>query len=169
MEKNTEKKNTRKNDLKPLDELFQQASDYKKSRNFKELFEFMAKFPKIAPYNVMLMHVQKPHCQFVATAREWAVFFGRSIKPEARPIVILKSFRPVEFLFDLSDTDGDVSKLPDDVMVRLNKVKGRIEPFIFRDLVSNLPADGVRYQEIPMASTTGGNIRLNNYYQTQVV
>ena len=159
MDEKTKKKRI---ELKPLDELFRQASEYKKSRNFRELIDFMAKFPNIAPYNVMLMHVQKPYCKYVASALDWKKNFGRTIKPGARPIIILKPFRPVDFLFDLSDTDGDDELLPDDISVKLNKVKGKINSFTYRMLIDNLPNDGIRYQERELASTLGGFITRND-------
>ena len=154
-------------ELKPLDELFCHAKEYKKSRNFKELFEFMAKFPKIAPYNVMLMHVQKPNCIFVAKAKQWIMDFGRRIKPNARPLVVLRPFGPVDFLYDLSDTEGDDSLLPNDISVKFNNATGNIDPFYFKNLIENLPCDGIKFYEKDMASTDGGYIQTNNYGYTQ--
>ena len=162
-----DKSKKKKTELKPLDELFRQASEYKKSRNFRELIDFMAKFPNIAPYNVMLMHVQKPYCKYVASALDWREKFGRTIKPGARPLIILKPFRPVDFLFDLSDTDGNDELLPDDISVKLNKVKGKINSFAYRRLIDNLPNDGIRYQEGALASTLGGFITRNDNGYTQ--
>lgn len=71
-----------------------------------ELLEFVKKFPHIAPYNAMLVHVQKPGSQYVCSASEWRNGYHRDIKPGARPLVILRPFGPVSFVFELLDTDG---------------------------------------------------------------
>jgi hypothetical protein len=90
-----------------LDKLFIEVGTYRKSSEFKKLVDFIKKFPKIAPYNAMLIHIQKPGSQYVASANEWAGRFNRIIKPGARPLVILRPFGPVSFVFELGDTNGN--------------------------------------------------------------
>jgi hypothetical protein len=43
-----------------IDELVCQSIDYRSSRSFKEMIEFMAKFREYAPYNNMLVRLQTP-------------------------------------------------------------------------------------------------------------
>lgn len=74
-----------------LDKLFNEIGTYRKSDELKELFEFVKKFSHTAPYNAMLLHIQKPGSQYVASAAEWENKFNRTIKPGARPLVILAS------------------------------------------------------------------------------
>jgi hypothetical protein len=96
----------KKRSIPELDKLFYEIGTYKKTSEFKELLEFVKKFPNIAPYNAMLLHIQKPGSTYVASAAEWNNRFERYIKPEARPLVLLRPFGPVAFVFDLSDTYG---------------------------------------------------------------
>lgn len=43
-----------------LDKLFTEIRAYRKSEELKKLYKFIKKFPQIAPYNAMLIHIQKP-------------------------------------------------------------------------------------------------------------
>lgn len=49
----------------------------------------------------MLLHIQKPGSNYVTSVAEWQNRFDRCIKPEARPMVVLRPFGPVSFVFDL--------------------------------------------------------------------
>ncbi len=89
-----------------LDKLFEQVGTYRKSSEFKELLVFIKKFRKFAPYNAMLLNIQKPGSRYVASASEWYWKYERKIKPGARPLVILQPFGPVAFVYELNDTEG---------------------------------------------------------------
>ena len=97
-----------------LDELFFLAKAYRSSKEFKELLDFIVRFRFYAPYNAMLLHVQKPDATVVATARKWYAEYGRTIRPGARALVILQPMGPVMFVFDVSDTErgDDAQDLP---------------------------------------------------------
>ena len=43
-----------------LDELFLKVGLYRHSEDLRELFLFIRKFPRLAPYNAFLIHIQKP-------------------------------------------------------------------------------------------------------------
>lgn len=89
---------TYKTRIQELDKLFQEVGTYRKSSDFKDLINFVKKFPYMAPYNAMLVHVQKPGSQFVASAHDWLRIYGRKPKVGARPLVILRPFGPVAFV-----------------------------------------------------------------------
>lgn len=100
-----------------LDELISRSLAYRNSQELKELLDFTCKFPHIAPYNAMLLHVQNPGIQYALRAGEWARW-GRRVKPASRPYVILRTMGPVAFVFDLSDTepiDPKHDRIPKDV------------------------------------------------------
>ena len=96
-----------KNTIPELDKLFEEVGIYSNSSDYQELLDFIKKFPGMAPYNAMLVHVQKPGSQFVANARDWMRKFGRKPIAGARPLVILRPFGPVSFVFELNDTEGE--------------------------------------------------------------
>ena len=87
-----------------LDELFALAGKYNSSEDYLELMPFVGRFRFYSPFNAMLIHTQMPGAQFACTARKWQRDYGREIKINARPIVILQPMGPVLFLFDVSDT-----------------------------------------------------------------
>jgi hypothetical protein len=141
---------------KALDQLFQNAGAYRKSSDYQELFQFMRKFPAFAPYNCFLLHVQKPGAAYVATARQWRERFGRTIKPGARPLVILVPFGPVEFVYDVLDTEGKTD-FPKELLEPF-KTDGLVPPGVYRQTVGNLYRDRVRYEEADHGANWAGSI-----------
>ena len=149
-----------KKGIPELDKLFQEIGTYRKSSEFFELIEFVKKFPHIAPFNAMLVHVQKPGSQYVASASEWRNLFNRNIKPGARPLVILRPFGPVSFVFELSDTYGD-DTFPAELL-NPYQVGGEISDTQLRFLVSNLKCDGILYGEADRGASSAGFIQTND-------
>jgi hypothetical protein len=62
-----------------LDELFCHARQYRDSKAYHELLTFVARFRWYAPYNAMLVHVQRPGSTFVAPVGKVAT--GRRVLP----------------------------------------------------------------------------------------
>ena len=145
------------NDLAALDELFHKVGTYRQSEDLKELFDFIIKFRNIAPFNAFLLHIQKPGSVFVASVSEWKERFNRTIKPGARPLVILWPFAPVHFVFELGDTDGD-DPFPE-CLLKPFKTDGKISSRVFQCLLSNLPRDGVSYDESDHGTVRAGSIQ----------
>src|SRR6266446_6616195 len=90
---------------KALDDLISRALVYRTGAELKALFDFMRRFPHIAPYNAMLLHVQNPGIGYALQAKLWERAYHRQIRPGARPYVILHTMGPVAFVFELSDTE----------------------------------------------------------------
>ena len=129
-----------------LDELVHDARIYRAGRAFRELLEFAGRFRFYSPFNAMLVRVQLEGATFVAPARRWREKYGRAVRPEARPIVILRPRGPVMIVFDVSGTvpvDGEALPLPPEVVrpfeiSRLPDVEGimaRTERNALRDVV----------------------------------
>ena len=62
----------------------------------------LPKFPYLAPYNAMMVKVQKPGSAFVVTLDTWQKVYHRRPKPGARPLVILRRFGPISKVFKKS-------------------------------------------------------------------
>lgn len=88
-----------------LDDLISRAIAYHSAPELKELLAFTRRFPYLAPYNAMLLHMQNPGIRYALRAPQWEKSYGRRIKPGSRPYVILRTMGPVTFVFDLSDTE----------------------------------------------------------------
>ena len=151
--------------LKAIDELFHAVDDYRQGKDFKELLLFIKRFPKIAPYNAFLLHVQKPGSEYVASVSEWKELFNRTIKPGARPLVILWPFAPVRFVFELDDTDGD-DPFPE-YLLKPFKTEGKISSRVFQRLLRNLPRDGVSYHEADYGTGRAGHIKISEGNKSQ--
>ncbi len=96
-----------------LDQLFTDSRLYTKSKDYKELLDFVVRLRNFAPFNAMLLQIQKPGLRIAASARDWKYRFDRTIKDGSRPLLILQPFGPVALVYDVQDTEGQ--KLPQDV------------------------------------------------------
>lgn len=89
-----------------LDQLIAATRLYESSETVKELFDFTIRLREFAPFNAMLLHIQKPGLTHAATAGDWRERFGRAPKEGARPLLILRVLGPVDFVYDILDTEG---------------------------------------------------------------
>ena len=140
-----------------LDKLFAEVGAYRKSPEFGELFAFMKKLPHIAPYNAMLIYIQKPGSEFVASANTWKKQYNRSIKAGSRPLIILQPFGPVAFVYELGDTYGE-EPFPTELLAPF-KTAGEVPDINFHCLLSNLKCDGVAFQEADPGTGSVGQIQ----------
>lgn len=96
-----------------LDQLLADSRLYRQSEDYKALLEFVARLRNFAPFNAMLLQIQKPGLSYAASAEDWWTRFHRHPKEGARPLLILWPFSPVALVYDVMDTEGD--PLPEDV------------------------------------------------------
>jgi hypothetical protein len=99
-----------------IDELFENALRSQGSHAFVQQIDQICALSRYALWNAFLISVQRPGAVAVASAREWREQCGRMIIPGARPIVILQTFGPVRFVYDVEDTTGpDLPGRPTDL------------------------------------------------------
>lgn len=96
-----------------LDQLLADSRLYHTSEGYRELLDFTIKLRNFAPFNAMLLQIQKPGLHYAASAYEWREKFDRQPKRDARPLLILWPFAPVMLVYDELDTEG--AALPSDV------------------------------------------------------
>ena len=89
-----------------IDRLIAATRLYSSGEAIRELFDFTIQLREFAPFNAMLLHIQKPGLTYAATARDWWTRFGRVPKNGARPLLVLRAMGPVDFVFDIQDTQG---------------------------------------------------------------
>ena len=94
-------------------ELIRDSKLYTQSKSYIELLEFVGRLRNFAPFNAMLLQIQKPGLSYAASARDWCNRFKRKPKEGARPLLILRPFGPVDLVYDVMDTVGE--DLPQDV------------------------------------------------------
>ena len=138
-------------DLKGVDALFAYAKAFRRCDRFGAMLRFCAATPDLAPYNAMMIHIQKPGACHVQPPAAW-LRYNRAPLPDARPAVVLWPFQPVQYWFDLTDT----AVLPDQAdlfppeLARLPDVGPGEEPSeALRDaLAANLPACGIALRTV---------------------
>jgi hypothetical protein len=89
-----------------IDQLIAATKLYSSGEAIKELFAFTIRLREFAPFNAMLLHIQKPGLTHAATAQDWHKRFGRVPKKGTRPLLVLRTKGPVDFVFDILDTEG---------------------------------------------------------------
>lgn len=88
-----------------VDRLFSEALASQGPTAFTEFIEFARRLSNLSVYNAMLVRLQRPGAAAVATQKRWGTV-GRKLRPGAIPIVVLRPFGPVTFLYEVSDTEG---------------------------------------------------------------
>jgi len=138
-----------------LDDLFSNAAKYRTSESYRELLQFITRFHSYAPFNAMLVHVQKPGAKYVLPAHKWMKRYKRTIKPGAQALVILQPMGPVMFVFDVSETEG--AALPPEIenpfALKAGKVSGELAKTIH-----NAKRDGIRVTQPAHGSQLAGSI-----------
>ncbi|SRR6266436_5877909 len=120
--------------LSTIDSLFLQSKAYANSSEFQAMVSFMANFRDYKPFNNMLVRLQNPSCSFFATERDWKMRFGRRIKEDAHPLLILAPMRPVLLVYDLDQTDGPA--LPKELEL-FSHFEGQWDPYRTQQTVDN--------------------------------
>lgn len=90
-----------------IDQLIAATKLYDSSAAIQELLAFTIRLREFAPFNAMLLHIQKPGLTHAATAHDWWHRFGRVPKKGTRPLLVLRMKGPVDFVFDVQDTEGE--------------------------------------------------------------
>ena len=115
-----------------LDRLLEDSRLYTQGKDYKELLAFVVRLRNFAPFNAMLLQVQKPGLSYAASAQDWRERFGRSPKGKARPLLILWPFGPVALVYDVDDTEADRANMR---AVLLDTVADAAMTLIFRRTV----------------------------------
>jgi hypothetical protein len=136
-----------------LDELFARSRQYRRSKKFAEAVEFISKFRDYSPFNNLLVFLQNPLATYFATASHWHKAFRRTIKDEARGLVILAPRTPVLMVYDIADTEGP--PLPGKLEV-FAQTTGPFNPAILERAIKNCERDRILVERKPMGALRGG-------------
>lgn len=142
-----------------LDTLFQLTLAAASPQHLTRIRDAIRNLPTLGPYNAALAGIQRPGARFVASEASWREHYGRSVKPEAQPIVILAPFAPVNFVYEYNDTEGPDH---DASLVDPFRAKGDITEAAVAAMAQVLARKGVRYTEVPQGTGSAGSMRLTN-------
>lgn len=87
-----------------IDELQFLVEEYRNSNDFKRMLDFIGRFKWLAPYNAMLVQMQLPGARLVLNGKNWAKY-NRRPKKNARKLITLMNFGPIQCMFEYSDTE----------------------------------------------------------------
>lgn len=146
-----------------IDELQFLVKSYRDSREFKKLLDFVGRFPYLAPYNAMLVEMQRPGATFVLSGKEW-LKLGRKPKLNCQKLIILKPFCPVQCVFDFEDTEpasADVHAIKEIELIEmfdktLETKDGHVSTIVMQHLMDNLPTYGIYLDKSFVAANTYG-------------
>ena len=139
-----------------LDQLLIDSKLYTQSKSYKELLDFVVRLRNFAPFNAMLLHVQKPGLSYAASARDWRERFGRKPKENARPLLILWPFGPVALVYDVMDTEG--RDLPEDVASFF--AVGSIDENRLSSFIPHISKKHIEWRWIDAGDQSAGSIRV---------
>lgn len=137
-----------------IDALMRQSATYRGDAEFRELMAFMARFTAYSPYNLMLIRLQNPSCQYFATERDWRTRHGRIVDVDARPMLILAPRTPIVLVYDLDQTSG-TKPLPH-VLRAFARFSGPWKPEWMETLLENASRHAIDVTFKPLSSTLGG-------------
>jgi len=149
-----EKESFQETDVGAIDEMFAAVRRYRNGREYMELLNFIARFPKYSAFNCFLLHIQNPSISYVATAGKWRKQFGRRPKPDARPLVILAPMSPVRFVFDQKDTEGE--PIPPDALKPFD-TRERVPREVYDKILHNCRLHGIAVREAVLEHPYAGN------------
>jgi hypothetical protein len=141
--------------LHDLDELFARSTEYKSSANFLETLKFIVRMRNHSPYNGFLLRMQNPHLTWALTTARWQGLYGRTVKEDARPCIILVPFGPVSFVYDLVDTTGPA--LPPDVLEPFRSA-GELPPHVWDNLLGNCRNNRIEIRPVALSIREAGSV-----------
>jgi IrrE N-terminal-like domain len=140
-----------------IEQLIAATRLYESSEAVKELMAFAIRLRIFAPFNAMLLHIQKPGLTHAASAGDWHKRFGRVPKEGARPMLILRTMGPIDFVFDILDTEGN--ELPPSAF--LFPTLGSLSESRLSAIIGYIAGQGIEFVELDVGDARAGWIRLS--------
>ena len=146
-------------EARSLTGLFDEAAGYRSSKDYAALLAFAVKMRHFGPYNAMLLHRQRPGLSFAASATQWRAEWKRTVKEDARPLVVLRRFGPVGFVYDIQDTEAlpGAPELPRDAFAF--PAAGNVSEAMSAAVVKAIEAKGIRIADVDTGDWPAGRIR----------
>lgn len=116
---------------------------------------FADRMKGFGPFNVQMIYAQRPGAGRVATRREWASQ-GRTVRPGAIPIIVLRPMGPIGYVFEELDTDPPVERDP---MSDVFAASGTFVPDRLKDMIAALAKPTSRHLSVKVQlRPTGANL-----------
>ncbi len=139
-----------------LDQLLEDSRLYKSGKDYLDLLDFISRMPNFAPFNALLLQIQKPGLRFAASKHEWRAAFQAEVKEGARPLLILWPCGPVALVYDVVDVVG--GNIPIDVQSFV--AKGPITKDLISKFIEKMRKKEIFVQPVDVGDTSAGSIRV---------
>ncbi len=136
-----------------LDTLFSQILTYRNTDHFNSFIHHISGMTKLSPYNAMLIYMQRPGAGEVATASQWKAL-GAELKEGANPLIILRPFGPVEFVFEEGDLIPETK--PEGLSSIFEIKKGEVSEIELNRLIENLKGRGINVNFVTQGVNSAG-------------
>lgn len=141
-----------------LDQLLEDSRLYHSSADYQKLLDFVVQLRNFAPFNAMLLQIQKPGLSYAASALDWRERFNRHPKRDARPLLILWPFGPVALVYDVQDTEGD--DLPADIS--FFQASGEITKERMKRFLQLMERKGIKHLDFDGGDCSAGSIEMTH-------
>lgn len=138
-----------------LDQLLARSKLYRSGSDFQELLEFVVRMRNMAPFNAMLLQIQKPGLMYAASELEWNKR-GRFIRIGARPLLIMWPFGPVALVYDVEDTEGQ--ELP--AAVRPFRAEGYVDERMLWGFLERVAKKNIEWHLVDAGQGSAGSIQM---------
>lgn len=122
-------------------------------------------------FNSLLIVLQRPHASYLLSANEWRDSWRRDIAPHESPIVIMWPFSPVQFVYEVGQTEpqADAPPLPREWENPYAMTDARNAGYSLYWLTENAKNDGVFVAGAGRGLRSAGCIRTSIGDRSQVV
>jgi len=138
--------------------LFKDVKNFTKSKEFRDFLNFTCSMPNIKPYNAMLVQRQRPNARYVASRSKWKSEYNRTVKEGAEPILVIRNFGPIGFVYDVADTEG--KPLPNEFFNPFKTNDIFTEEGLKTIIDTMLYNEGIYYREEELPKKEGGFIHI---------
>ncbi len=139
-----------------LDQLLSESKLYKTSTDYMALLDFVVRLRNFAPFNAMLLQIQKPGLTYAASASDWRIRFNRTIIADSRPLIVLRPFGPVALVYDVADTEGE--PLPGNVFSY--PTQGTMTGSRMKGFRAAIEATGIQWADVDAGDANAGKIQV---------
>jgi hypothetical protein len=139
-----------------LTQLLYDTCLYRDSEDYLALLDFSTRMRNFAPFNAMLLNIQKPGLLYAASQYDWQGRFKRTIKDGARPLLILWPFGPVALVYDVADTEG--ADLPETVLNPFPAI-GEMREWEIKGYASLLQKKNIEVRFIEYGAGNAGSVQ----------
>jgi hypothetical protein len=139
-----------------LEQLLVESRLYRQSKDYKDLLDFVVRMRNFAPFNAMILQIQKPGLRFAASKFDWWHRFKRTVREGSRPLIILWPFGPIALVYDLDDTEGE--SLPDSVKHTF-RADGKLPLNYINQFMPLLNKQGIILELIDFGDAHAGDVK----------